>query len=132
MFMSGFGSSDGHFNFPDGVEFLGSSGSEARFTVSMPLEEDGHYGRECPECGQHFRIDNDDYERLPDDLTFWCVYCGHSDEHGEFLTRQQAERLEWVAHDYGSQLIGNMLDNSFGRMARRSLRRVRCQVRGFW
>jgi len=46
------------FRFPDGVEFLGSEGSEARFTVSIPLEEDRHLGRECPVCGQHFRIDN--------------------------------------------------------------------------
>ena len=112
--------SNGHFKFPDGVEFLGGGGNEVQFTVSMPLEDDGHFGRECPECEQHFRIDNDDYEKLPDDLTLWCVYCGHTGEHSEFLTKQQSERLERVAHDYGSQLVGDMLDKSFGRMARRS------------
>lgn len=118
--MSGFGFSTGDFNFPDGVEFLGGSGDEVQFAVSMPLEEDGHFGRECPECGQHFRIDNSDYEQLPDDLTLWCVYCGHADEHSDFLTGQQMERLERVAHDYGSQLVGDMLDDSFGRMAKQS------------
>ncbi len=120
--MNGFRSSDGGFRFPDGVEFLGSSGNEARFTVSMPLEEDGHFGRECPDCGQHFRIDNEDYEALPDELVLWCVYCGHSDDHSEFLTKQQSERRERVAQDYGSQLIGQMLDSSFGRMARNNRR----------
>ena len=120
--MSGFGGSGADFRFPDGVEFLGTSGDEARFSVSMPLEEDGHLGRECPECDQHFRIENDDYESLPDDLVLWCVYCGHSDDHSEFMTKQQAERLERVVHDYGNQLIGQMLDSSFGRMARNSRR----------
>lgn len=118
--MSGFEFSNGNFKFPDGVEFLGGSGDEVQFAVSMPLEEDGHFGRECPECGQHFRIDNDDYEKLPDELTLWCVYCGHADEHSEFFTKQQLERLERVAQDYGSQLVGDMLDNSFGRMARQN------------
>jgi hypothetical protein len=118
--VSGFGFTDGGFRFPDGVEFVGSSGYDARFSVSMPLEEDGHFGRECPECGQHFRIDNGDYEVLPDDLVLWCVYCGHSDDHSEFLTQQQVQRLERVAHDYGSQLIGQMLDSTFGRIARNS------------
>ena len=119
--MSGF-TSDGGFRFPDGVELLGTNGDEARFTVSMPLEEDGHLGRECPECRQHFRIDNQDYGALPDNLVLWCAYCGHSDEHSEFLTQQQSERLKRVAMDYGSQLIGQMVDNSFGTMARNSRR----------
>ncbi len=106
------------FRFPDGVEFLGREGDEASFSVSIPADEDGHFGRQCPHCGQHFRIHTDDYDALPDDQQLWCVYCGHNEDHGEFLTDQQRERAERAAADYAEQLIGQMLDDSFGRMAR--------------
>lgn len=70
-----------NFRFPDGVHFLGSTETGAHFTVSMPSDEDGHIGRECPKCAQHFRIAYDDYEALPDDLRLWCVYCGQIEDH---------------------------------------------------
>lgn len=117
--VSGFRFSGEDFRFPDGVELLSSTGDEAQFSVSLPLE-DGHLGRECPACGQHFRIDYDDYDALPEDLALWCVYCGHQEDHSEFTTQQQAEVFGRVAADYGSQLIGQMLDDTFGRMARGS------------
>jgi hypothetical protein len=108
------------FRFPDGVEYLGGSGNEVRFNVSMPTDDDGHFGRECPDCSQIFRVSADDYDALPDDLTLWCVYCGHSDDHSEFITQQQMERATRAAHDYASQLVGQMLDATLGGMARRS------------
>jgi hypothetical protein len=109
-----------HFRFPDGVEYLGVSSDEVRFNVSMPTDDDGHFGRECPDCSQIFRVSADDYDALPDDLTLWCVYCGHSDDHSEFITQQQMERATRAAYDYASQLFGQMLDDTFGGMARRS------------
>jgi Zn ribbon nucleic-acid-binding protein len=116
------------FRFPDGVEFLGESGSEAHFTVSMPSDEDGHIGRQCPQCAQHFRIAIDDYDGLPEDVRLWCVYCGYSDDHSEFTTEQQQERAVRAAQDYASQLIGQMLDESFGKMARSTRRNEFVQV----
>ena len=109
-----------HLRFPDDVEYLGGSGNEVRFNVSMPTDGDGHFGRECPDCNQIFRVSADDYDALPGDLTLWCVYCGHSDHHSEFATQQQMERATRAAHDYASQLVGQMLDDTFGGMARRS------------
>jgi len=62
------------FRFPDGVEFLGDGGDgNVNFSVSIPVDDDGFFGRECPECEQHFRIAHEDYEALPDDLRLWCV-----------------------------------------------------------
>jgi len=58
-------------------------------SVEIPLDEDGFFGRQCPSCAQVFRVAHDDYEALPDDVCLWCVYCGHNDDHGEFLTDQQ-------------------------------------------
>jgi hypothetical protein len=115
--VTSFGGFDGGLRFPDGVKFLGGSGDTVRLSVSMPLV-DGYLGRECPECTQQFRIDHDDYEALPDDLVLWCVYCGHSDDHSEFLTQRQSDRLKRAARGYGMQLIGQMLDDTFGKVAR--------------
>lgn len=111
----------GNFRFPDGVEFLGDDGDgKARFTVSIPIDDDGFFGRECPECEQHFRIAHEDYDGLPDDLYLWCVYCGHNEDHSEFMTEQQTERVMRAAGDYAQQLVGQMLDKSFRGMARRT------------
>ncbi|MGW7336626.1 hypothetical protein [Streptomyces sp. NPDC054808] len=49
--------------------------------ISIPLDEDGFLGRQCPDCSLLFRMDAQQYEALPDDLTLWCVYCGHHAEH---------------------------------------------------
>jgi hypothetical protein len=109
------------FRFPDGVEFLGEDDNEhIRFQVSIPLDDDGHFGRECPSCDQHFRVSHEDYDSLPDDLRLWCVYCGHNDDHSEFMTQQQIGRVTRAASDYAMQLLGETLDRSFGSMARRS------------
>jgi hypothetical protein len=109
------------FRFPDGVEFLGDDGDgHVSFSVGMPIDEDGFFGRECPECEQHFRIAHEDYDALPDDVRLWCVYCGHDDDHSEFLTGQQRDRLLRAAGDYAEQLVGRMFDDAFGGMARRT------------
>lgn len=110
-----------NFRFPDGVEFLGDDGDgQVSFKVSVPTDDDGYFGRECPECSQQFRIASDDYDSLPDDLRLWCVYCGHNDDHSEFITEQQLERVTRAATDYAEQLIGGMLHDTFGGLARRS------------
>ena len=109
------------FRFPDGVEFVGDDGDgQVQFKVSIPLDDDGFFGRECRECGQLFRIAHDDYDALPDDVELWCVYCGYHDDHSEFMTEQQRDRVMRAASDYAMQLIGRALDDSFGRMARSS------------
>lgn len=109
------------FRFPDGVEFLGAGDDgHVHFAVDIPIDDDGYFGRECPSCEQHFRVAHEDYEGLPDDVTLWCVYCGHNDDHKDFMTQQQLDRAMRAASDYAMQLVGQTLDRSFGKMARRS------------
>lgn len=110
----------GQFRFPDGVEFLGEGDDSVRLAVSMPSDEDGYLGRECPACEQHFRMATDDYDALPDDLELWCVYCGHKDDHSDFMTQQQFDRALRAAGDYGVQMVGKALDSAFGRASRTS------------
>ncbi|WP_327010636.1 hypothetical protein OHA72_27210 [Dactylosporangium sp. NBC_01737] len=70
-------------------------------------------------------MDGDDYEALPDELELWCVYCGHHDDHSEFMTQQQLDRAMRAAGDIGVQILGQALDEAFGRSAMRSSRSSR-------
>lgn len=106
------------FRFPDGVEFLGENDGTVSFSVSIPIDEDGYLGRECPKCEQHFRINADDYEALPEETSLWCCYCGHQNDHSDFLTRQQLERIRRPAIDYANQLVDETFQKSFGRTHR--------------
>ncbi len=108
------------FLLPEGAEIIGQAGDDITMSVSVPLDDDGFLGRECPSCTQTFRINGDDYEELPDDLHLWCVYCGHREEHTGFLTQQQQDRAMRTAGDIGVQMIGQAFDEAFGKMARRT------------
>lgn len=108
------------FRFPDGVRFLGEFGSEGRMTVSMPIDEEGYVGRECPSCRRHFRVQSQDYEALPDDQRLWCVYCGHDDEASIFITTQQITRARRAATDYAEQLVRRSLGKALQGISSRS------------
>ena len=109
------------FRFPDGVEFDGENDDgNVVLRVSIPLDDHGFFGRQCPDCEQLFRVAHEDYDALPDDVLLWCVYCGYRDDHSEFLTEQQRERVLRAAGDYGVQLVGETLDRTFKDIARQS------------
>jgi hypothetical protein len=109
------------FNLPDGAEYDGTDGDgNDSFRVSMPLDDHGFFGRQCPSCDRIFLVSKESYDPLPDDLRLWCVYCGHNDDHSEFMTSQQKARVMSLAEDVGIQMIGQALDQSFGRLASRA------------
>ena len=109
-------SSDG-FRMPDGVQIVEQDDDGVRLRVSMPTDEHGFFGRECPSCFQLFRVDSDDYEALPDDVDLWCVYCGHHAGHSEFITQQQLDRAKRALGDWAVQSIGQTLDASFAGLS---------------
>ena len=110
-----------HYSFPEGVEFLGEDGlGQVRMTVSVPADEEGHVGRECPSCGQHFRIASDDIQALPNKQLLWCVYCGHQDEVSRFTTAQQLARAERATADYAIQKVRDTLQGALGGPSPRS------------
>lgn len=110
------------FRAADGASYEGKNkeGHDV-FKVSIPLDEHGYFGRQCPACRQIFRIHNDDYEAAADDLVLWCTYCGHQAEHDEFTTEQQHARLMHVASDAGMQLFDELIGGTFRDMARGSV-----------
>ncbi|MET7714463.1 hypothetical protein [Streptomyces sp. NPDC005407] len=106
------------FRMPDGAEITGRQGDSFEVRVSVPTDEDGFFGRQCPECSMGFRIDGDDYEALPHALTLWCVYCGHHDDHSDFfMTTQQRERVMRAASDLGMQMVSQGLGDVFRRLS---------------
>lgn len=108
-------SSDGfnEFRMAPGASVVGRQDDSYEMRVSIPSDEDGFFGRQCPSCRQLFRVDGDDYEALPDDLDLWCVYCGHHEDHSEFMTQQQLDRAMRAAEDLGMQIVGQALDDAF-------------------
>ncbi|MXM62519.1 hypothetical protein GR925_03390 [Streptomyces sp. HUCO-GS316] len=101
------------FRMAKGVELVGRQGASYEMQVSIPLDDEGFLGRQCPECSLLFRMDAAQYKALPDDLTLWCVYCGHQADHSEFITAQQRKRLRRAASDLGMQIVTRELDRAF-------------------
>lgn len=119
-----------NFRLPEGADYDGrDDAGRDRFRVSIPLDEHGYFGRECPSCSQVFRILLGDYEPLPDDLKLWCVYCGHHTDHSEFMTQQQRDRVMRVAGDIGVQMVGQALRRGFRGRASGSRSGVRLTYR---
>lgn len=103
---------------PPGAEIVSHQGDEFRVDVSVPLDEDGYLGRQCPECSMSFRMNGEDYKALSDDLELWCVYCGHHQEHSEFMTAQQRDRVMRAAGDLGMQIASQALSDAFRGLSR--------------
>lgn len=72
------------------MKHLESLGTQ--FSISIPVDEDGLMGRECPvpECESYFKI-QPGTELKGENLPCNCPYCGHSDEANKFSTKAQVE-----------------------------------------
>ena len=57
-------------------------------TITLPTDDEGMLGRECPECRQYFKVKP---RTGLDSPTCNCPYCEHTDDAGEFLTQAQLE-----------------------------------------
>jgi hypothetical protein len=78
------------FMTANGAGFEGrDADGNLQFKISIPLDEHGYLGRQCPSCSQVFRIHAANYEALPDDIQLQCVYRGHQAHHSEYMTERQ-------------------------------------------
>lgn len=107
------------YRMPDGAEIVSENGSTVTMHVTLPSDDAGHIGRQCPSCRRLFRMHVEDYDALPDDLRLTCPYCCAEDDHSEFMTKQQLARAEAAAGEYAQQLVAGKLDEMFSGLARR-------------
>jgi len=106
------------YRLPDGVEVESQQGSSVTFRVTMPADDAGYIGRQCPECHQLFRMHVGDYTKLPDDQRLTCPYCMFSADHSEFVTSQQLERALAGAGEGALQAAADTLDEALDAMVR--------------
>ncbi len=106
------------YRLPDGAEIESHHGSTVTFRVTMPPDDAGHIGRECPSCKQLFRIHAGDYAALPDDQRLTCPYCGFSETHSEFMTPQQLERAKAAAAGWAQQMVADKIGRALDDMVR--------------
>lgn len=100
---------------PDGVGDIEYTDDGFTTGVSIPLDEDGFLGRECPTCEGPFKIHGDDYDALPADPVQTCPYCGHEQDHSSFLTRAQVERVDAAVNAIAEQYVHDALNQMLGK-----------------
>jgi hypothetical protein len=113
-----------HDRLPDGLSDVESTNDGFRASISLPVDDDGFFGRECPACGQLFKMNVDQWEALPDEAQVTCPYCGEQPEDvNDFMTSDQFERVEAginaLVDQYVHGTFSDMLRRSFGSQPRR-------------
>jgi hypothetical protein len=112
---------------PDGVGDITESEDGFQVPISIPSDEDGYFGRECPSCEAPFKMRGDEYDALPDEIELTCPYCGHQEEHDAFMSAAQHARAMAAAEGLVEQWMhGRMTDilgSTFGQRSSRPRRR---------
>lgn len=109
---------------PDGFANVEDTEEGFQASISLPVDDDGFFGRECPACEQRFKMNAEQWEALPDEAQVTCPYCGEQPEDvNDFMTRDQQERVEAainaVTEQYVHGTFSDMLDLSFGTQPRK-------------
>jgi len=77
------------------------------FRISIPPDNEGYTGRECPICKKYFKIKFG--TGLPNSSTCHCPYCNHIGSQKEFWTQQQIEYAQSIAlHHVSNQLLQSL------------------------
>lgn len=73
--------------------------------VSIPTDENGLVGRECPSCKSYFKVKFGTGLKISYHI---CPYCGYKSEGNNFLTREQKELMQSTI---ANQIVAPMLNN---------------------
>lgn len=92
---------------------------EFSINISLPTDEEGFTGRECPECKEYFKVK---FGTGLDTDNCICPYCNYEDNYDEFMTRAQNKYVDSVIdRDIEDRIVGPLmdkLDKSLKRMER--------------
>lgn len=109
---------------PDGLSDVETTDEGFRASISLPADDEGFFGRECPACGQQFKMNVDQWDALPEEAQVTCPYCGEQPEDvNDFMTPDQSERVDAAINALVDQYVhgtfSDMLRRSFGSQPRR-------------
>jgi hypothetical protein len=82
-----------------------------RVSVSVQIDDDGYYDRECPspECRFQFKVLFEDWKEKVRDEEAFCPFCGHAAAGTEWNTEEQLDHLKAVAVAHMQRQIGGAL-----------------------
>ena len=89
--------------------------------VSLPTDENGLTGRQCPSCERYFKLKFG--TGLPVETTH-CPYCGEAADTSEYLTPEQREYAVTVALPEINRRVIKPMMRDFGRNLQRSTRQT--------
>jgi hypothetical protein len=105
-----------------------------QFSISIPVDEKGMLGRECPnsECLGYFKIEPGT-GLIGDNIPFHCPYCGHTGEQNQFHTPAQIEYAKSVVINEFTQALRKDIqtwDRELRRKSRGSFLKLSVQYKG--
>ncbi len=108
---------------PDGLSNIETTDEGFQASLSLSVDEDGFFGRECPACEQPFKINADQWQTVPDEAQVVWPYCGEQPEDvNDFMAPDQRERVDAainaLAEQYVHGAFSDMLRHSFGSTRR--------------
>jgi hypothetical protein len=104
-----------HLPKPEGVGDIKDTDNGFEVSISIPTDDDGYFGRECPACEAPFKMRHDEYEALPEEIELTCPYCGHREEHPSFTSSAQHARVMAAAEGLAEQWLHKQVNDIFGR-----------------
>jgi uncharacterized Zn finger protein (UPF0148 family) len=108
---------------PQGISNFRETSQGFQASISIPADEDGFFGRECPECARFFKMRVEQWEALADDALVTCPYCGHQPEDADdFMTPQQNQRVDAAAEALVEQYVHQAMEDAFSGLATPRLR----------
>jgi len=108
---------------PHGISGFRQTGQGFEASVSIPADEEGFFGRQCPDCERFFKMQVHQWEALPDHAIVTCPYCGHRPEDvNDFMTPQQNQRVQSAAEALAEQYVHQTLQGAFSGLGTRRLR----------
>jgi len=109
-----------HFRFPDGVEYAAALATRCASTSACLPMRMGTSAANAPIAARSSEFQPTTTTRFPTTSPYGASIVATPTTIVSSSLNGRLERATRAAHDYASQLVGRMLDESFGGMARRS------------
>jgi len=102
------------FRVPSGMTPPRRLGSQVTSHLSLPLDADGFFGRECPnrDCLAYFKLHIDDYRIARSAHRLTCPVCGTTESDEHFHTQEQVTRIRAGAMELARGALDEVLRDS--------------------